>query len=249
MNFDVTIDEFNGPLDLMLHLIATKKLDLMNLDINELTTQYIAYIKKMEEIQLEIASEYLVELANLIMIKSHRLLPIEQEDMMDNYEENPEEKLRRRLIEYSKIKETVPKLEENFEERMLMLSKPQSEYQFEKEEENNSPLDMNTYDLIKAWKKMMYRIALTTPQSRKYETKEVSVDERRVIVRHILASSNKKIFKMDEILNDCVNMQEYVITFVVLLDMASHGEIHFNFINEDEVEVEKGAYTTNGVLD
>ena len=68
MAFEVVINEFNGPYDLMLHLIAEHKLDLMDLDINELTTQYISYIKSMEDFHLEVASEYLVEMANLIMI-------------------------------------------------------------------------------------------------------------------------------------------------------------------------------------
>ena len=68
--FKVTIDTFDGPLDLMLHLIKEKQLDLMNLDMNVLTDQYIAYLNQMENLHLEIASEYLSELATLIEYKS-----------------------------------------------------------------------------------------------------------------------------------------------------------------------------------
>ncbi len=67
--FKVTIDTFDGPLDLMLHLIKEKQLDLMNLDMNVLTDQYIAYLNQMENLHLEIASEYLSELATLIEYK------------------------------------------------------------------------------------------------------------------------------------------------------------------------------------
>lgn len=248
MGFEVEIKEFNGPLDLMLHLIAEHKLDLMDLDINELTTQYINYINSMKEIHLEIASEYLVELANLIMIKSRRLLPVEQEELEDSYEEDPKEKLVKRLIEYQKFKEVTPILSEYYDERLLHFSKLQSEIPNESEDDG-IPNNMDTTDLIRALEKMYQRIALTNPQSRKFEVKEVSVDERRIIVRHKLSISNKTKFDLFEILSDCSNMQEFVITFVVLLDMASHGEIHFNFLENDEVEVEKGEYVYEGVLD
>ena len=75
MEFKVTIDQFEGPLDLMLHLIKENKLDLFDLDMNVLASQYIDYIQKMEEIHLEIASEYLEELASLVEYKSRKLLP------------------------------------------------------------------------------------------------------------------------------------------------------------------------------
>ena len=248
MAFEVVINEFNGPYDLMLHLIAEHKLDLMDLDINELTTQYINYIKSMEDFHLEIASEYLVEMANLIMIKSRRLLPVEQVELEDSYEEDPKEKLVKRLIEYQKFKEVTPVLSEYYEERLLHFSKLQSEFQNDVEDDG-IPTNMDATDLLKAMEKMYQRLALTNPQSRKFEVKEVSVDERRIIVRHKLSVSNKTKFDLFEILNDCNNMQEFVITFVVLLDMASHGEIHFNFLDNDEVEVEKGEYIYDGVLD
>ena len=75
MDFKVTIDQFEGPLDLMLHLIKENKLDLFDLDIDVLTGQYLIYLDSMDQLHLEIASEYLVELATLIEYKSKRLLP------------------------------------------------------------------------------------------------------------------------------------------------------------------------------
>ena len=77
MEFFITIEQFEGPLDLMLHLIKEKELDLFDLDINILTDQYIEYLHTMEKMRLDIASEYLVELASLIEYKSKKLLPSE----------------------------------------------------------------------------------------------------------------------------------------------------------------------------
>lgn len=85
MDFLITLDQFEGPLDLMLHLIKENKLDLFDLDMNVLATQYIDYIHAMQNMHLEVASEYLSELASLIAYKSKKLLPREtvevEEDM------------------------------------------------------------------------------------------------------------------------------------------------------------------------
>ena len=80
--FKVTIDTFDGPLDLMLHLIQEKQLDLLNLDMNVLTDQYIAYLKGMEKLHLEIAGEYLLELATLIEYKSRKMLPGKKDEQL-----------------------------------------------------------------------------------------------------------------------------------------------------------------------
>ena len=103
--FKVTIDTFDGPLDLMLHLIKEKQLDLMNLDMNVLTDQYIAYLNQMKNLHLEIASEYLSELATLIEYKSKKMLPGKHEDLDDSYEEDPKDRLVKRLLEYQQFKE------------------------------------------------------------------------------------------------------------------------------------------------
>ena len=87
MNFKITIEQFEGPLDLMLHLIKENKLDLFDLDISVLTDQYLAYLDQMQELHLEIASEYLVELATLIEYKSKKLLPKDQSQLDEEYEE------------------------------------------------------------------------------------------------------------------------------------------------------------------
>ena len=83
MSFTVAVDQFEGPLDLMLHLIKEKELDLFDLDIHVLTEQYLLYLNKMEEMHLEVCSEYLVELATLIEYKSKKLLPKQEAELND----------------------------------------------------------------------------------------------------------------------------------------------------------------------
>ena len=104
MAFAVETVKFEGPLDLMLHLIREQQLDIFDLDMDILTDQYIEYIHKMERLEIDIESQYLVELATLIEYKSKKLLPKPSEEIESEYEEDPKERLIRRLIEYQKFK-------------------------------------------------------------------------------------------------------------------------------------------------
>ena len=85
----VTIDNFDGPLDLLLHLIKEEDIDIYDIKIEDITKQYLNYIKRMKELNLEIASEYLVMASELIEMKSKMLLPKKKEQNEDNYEEDP----------------------------------------------------------------------------------------------------------------------------------------------------------------
>ena len=103
----VTIDNFDGPLDLLLHLIKEEDIDIYDIKIEDITKQYLNYIKRMKELNLEIASEYLVMASELIEMKSKMLLPKKKEQDEDNYEEDPREILIERLLAYKKYKEVT----------------------------------------------------------------------------------------------------------------------------------------------
>ena len=105
MNYTIEINNFEGPLDLLLHLIKKAELDICEISIVEITKQYLDYINLMESMNLNIASEYLTMAAELIEIKSSILLPKKKIDNEDDYEEDPKENLINRLIEYEKYKE------------------------------------------------------------------------------------------------------------------------------------------------
>ena len=126
MDFLITLDQFEGPLDLMLHLIKENKLDLFDLDMNVLATQYIDYIHAMQNMHLEVASEYLSELASLIAYKSKKLLPRETVEVEEEYEEDQRDQLVARLLEYQRYKEVSLALKEDYEQRQLHFSRPVS---------------------------------------------------------------------------------------------------------------------------
>lgn len=109
--YAIKTENFEGPLDLLCHLIDKNKMDIYDIKLSEITDQYIEYIKQMEEMNLEVTSEFLVMASTLLFLKSKNLLPKQEDDK----EELTEEELIRRIIDYKKYKEISKKIKENFE--------------------------------------------------------------------------------------------------------------------------------------
>ena len=108
--YSIKLNKFEGPLDLLCHLIDKNKMDIYDININQITDQYIDYINQMEKINLDITSEFLVMASTLMYLKSKKLLPKTDNDV----EEITEEELIRRIIEYKKYKEITKKLRESY---------------------------------------------------------------------------------------------------------------------------------------
>ena len=108
--YSIKTSNFEGPLDLLCHLIDKNKMDIYDINLSEITDQYIEYIKQMEKINLEVTSEFLIMSSTLLYLKSKHLLPKPQEEE----EEISEEELIRRIIEYKRYKEITKKMKENF---------------------------------------------------------------------------------------------------------------------------------------
>ena len=186
MDFLITLDQFEGPLDLMLHLIKENKLDLFDLDMNVLATQYIEYIHAMQNMHLEVASEYLSELASLIAYKSKKLLPRETVEVIEEYEEDQRDQLVARLLEYQRYKEVSLALKDGYDQRQLHFSRPVSslveEWKIPVESdtlENQSP-----YDLMKAMRHCIVRMELLQPYETKVTIKELSLEEQLERPKH-----------------------------------------------------------------
>lgn len=231
--FNITIDQFDGPLDLMLSLIRENKMDLMNLDINLLTDQYIAYLNNMSELQLEIASEYLVEMATLIEYKSKKMLPGNRDTLEGEEEEDPQERLVRRLLEYQQFKEASVELMYLYENRQLMMSRPLSseadEFMKPAEDEHYTG---NPYDLMKAMRRIMLRMQLQRPIETRYTVREISMEERVVEVRAKL-DRLPATFRFEALLDDCHDVPMFIATFLAVLDLARQHRLVFT-VEEDE---------------
>ncbi|MEG0290286.1 MAG: segregation/condensation protein A [Erysipelotrichaceae bacterium] len=240
MAFEIMIDQFEGPLDLMLHLIKENKLDLFDLDMNTLTDQYLTYINAMDSLHLEIASEYLSELAGLIEYKSKKLLPQEEVKIEDNYEEDQRDKLVKRLLEYQRFKEVTHIFKDSFEQRQLLMGKPLSEetskwvHQVVEEE-----LKGNPYDLIKAMNKVIRRQALLKPFETKMTIKELSLDERVVQIKQRLKGWVGKM-SFEQLCEDCIDLHMVIVTFLSVLDLIKHQEITYTLDEKETIWIIRG---------
>ncbi|MBR4455820.1 MAG: segregation/condensation protein A [Solobacterium sp.] len=239
--FKVTIEQFEGPLDLMLHLIKEKELDLFDLDFNILTDQYVAYLNAMTEMHLEVASEYLVELAELIEYKSRKLLPKDTSELEDDYEEDPKERLVRRLLEYQQFKEVSSALSRLYEERQEMLAKPMSDLAQELSEEPEEPVryEGNPYDLMRAMKRVLMRIQLQKPIETKYTRREISMEDRELVVRAKL-DQLPDTFRFENLLDDCHDMPMVIATFLAVLDLARLHTLVFTVDENDVIWFSRG---------
>lgn len=240
MKFQITIDEFNGPLDLMLYLIKENKLDLFELNIVELTDQYIAFLNKQQEYKLEIATEYISELAGLIEYKSKKLLPRDQSELEVQDLEEEEQNLVRRLIEYQRYKEVSEELAERFDERMHQFTKPISRDLFKSlrdEVDKSATYDQTPYDLMKAMDKVLKRYRIANPLDVSIERVELSVDDRIISLRHEFL--NEKTMTLDDLLMNSKTLHHLIVTFLAVLDMLRMGDLKVSM--QGEIVYLKGA--------
>lgn len=215
-----TIDKFEGPLDLLLHLIKESNIDIYDIKIEEITTQYLEYIKKMEELNLNIASSYLVMAAELIEIKASLLLP-KPEIADDEYEEDPKEKLIQKLLEYKNYKELVPQFQELENYRQEYYTKKASDIA-EFEQSSNLADDINLNDLVDALQKFLSKKEMVKPLNTKIANKEYSISERSFQIRNLI--KEKKCVRFTELF-DIKTKGYVVITFLAILSMAKNNEI------------------------
>lgn len=222
MEITLKIDDFEGPMDLLLHLIKEKKMDLLNLKIEVIIDEYLRFIDEMEKLNLDIASSYLVMASELLEMKSRLLLPRHVEEEEEE-EEDPQQELVNRLIEYQKYKDLTEDFKELESERKQIFTRlPENlkEYSDTNSMINNS--DVTLDDLLLAFQKFLERKKLEQPLHTKVTRKEMSVEERRISIRKIL-SSKKKVNFLE--LFDVLNKEYVVVTFLAILEMAKQNEL------------------------
>lgn len=219
MHYVTKINEFEGPLDLLLHLIKKSNIDIYDISLSDITDQYLEYIHQMEELNLDIASEYLVMATELLEYKSRSLLPKKIED--DKEEEDPKEELIKRLVDYKKYKEITSEFKKLEDIRSEIYTKtPSNINEYDEKVINNSELSVN--DLISAFKKFIDRKEYEKPLNTKITTKELSVSDRIIKIKEILKTKNEVNF-ID--LFDKLTKGYVVVTFLSILEMSKNKEI------------------------
>lgn len=225
MNYEIILEDFQGPLDLLLHLIKEKEMDLETLELSEITDQYLEYIEKMDPNQLEVMSEYLVMASTLIEMKSKMLLPKEVITLEDEYEEDPRAQLIRRLIEYKKYKDVLDDFKAQYEYRKTMHTKaPALMDDYVVDTSDLIPEGLEVYDLIRAMQKMYQRKALSMPLESKIARVEISLDDRTVQIRDYFKRHKGKKIDFEDLF-DKPNKTYFVVTFLAVLVLVKDKEL------------------------
>lgn len=220
--YPIKIENFEGPLDLLCTLIEKNKMSIYDINLNEITNQYIEYIKKMEELDLEVTSEFLVMASQLLYMKSKKLLPNKEDDE----EELTEDELIRRIIEYKKYKDITLKLRENYEiysERFYNFPEKIELQKQELEEEYEENIISRIYE------------SLIKRNEEKENKNAKNIEKIAIVETYTIASKVKEMFKelvrnKKFVFNKLFsinkrNKQEVVTAFSGLLELSRRSKV------------------------
>jgi segregation and condensation protein A len=210
----VKVQLFEGPLDLLLHLIKKNEVDIYDIPIAKITEQYIEYLEFMEVLNLQFAGEYLVIAAELSLIKSKMLLP---KPVIEEEEEDPRAELVRRLIEYQVYKDAAGDLVARDVLGRDVFKREYVDNSFEKTEEVELvPVDL--WSLIEAFRDFYKRRSYLWAEEISFESESMSIEDKidQVIVR----LKSRPQIKFDELFDDCSSRFDLVLTFLALLELA-----------------------------
>lgn len=244
----VNLEVFEGPLDLLLHLINDLEIDIYDIPIADITHQYLAYIKQATVLELNIGGEYLVMAATLMAIKSQLLVPRndEFEAVEDDYllyeGEDPREHLMTLLIEYRKFKLIAEELKQREDERSVFISKPESDVS---QYQQTIPLredEVSLEDIRQTFIRVLNERALREPTPTKIERTEISVSDKMIDIAQQLSQIKGEV-TFGKLL-DTSHKTELVAVFLAILELIKdqtieavqsdiYGEITLKYIGSE----------------
>lgn len=225
--YQVKIEHFEGPFDLLLFFIERDELDISDIPIAKITDDFLAYIKQLEELNIDVASEFILVAATLMRIKARMLLPRKQVDE-DGNEIDPREEIVQKLLEYKKYKSVIEELKQFEEKRTLIHSK--GNYTRDLVEIGNKALvdveleSVTLYKLMQAFNRCMDRFENRNNRVTHTIVKfNYTVDEQSSFIRNSL--TNKEKVSFIDLFEKLENRIHAVITFLALLDLLNNQTI------------------------
>lgn len=214
----VKLERFEGPLDLLLHLIKRDEIDIYDIPIAHITEQYLAYIELMRALDLDIAGEFLVMAATLMRIKAKMLLPLPKGEEEEE-EGDPREELVQRLVEYRQFKEAAQTLKLREDERRQLYERGMVPGE---DEAGPLPLAPATlFDLLDALNRVLARVP--EPSVYAVQAEVYDVDDKMDLIRRVIGDGKPVSFF--ELLSRCQVRVEMIVTFIALLELIKLGVI------------------------
>lgn len=233
MAYKIKLDIFEGPLDLLLHLIKKHEVDIYDIPIALITEQYLGYIEMMKEMNLDIAGEFLVVAATLVHIKSKMLLPVDEEAQADEDDGvDPREELVRRLLEYQRYKEAAKELGE----RMILgrdVFARGSDIELDGLGEETGLMNISVFELMEALKDVLAR----APKDKKIE---LTVERFKIAdkINYVLERLNsEKSAAFTSLFPPAAVRGEIIVTFLAILELAKLQMIKINQTEDSVIRV------------
>lgn len=216
-DYSIKLPIFEGPLDLLLHLLRENKIDIYDIPIAEVTRQYIGYLDLMKELNLEVAGEFLVMAATLIQIKTRMLLPVD-EDAPPEEREDPRIELVEKLLEYQAFKEAALSLKERQERWTECLWRDSSITEEVDVEPQLYLFDVSPFDLLGAFRRLLEK----APQGAVEITRETLTVKDRINTI-IEKMETEKSIRFEDILGSGYERADLIIAFLALLELLRLG--------------------------
>lgn len=221
MDYNIKVNEFEGPFDLLIHLINKNELDIYNIPIHQVTEQYMAYLDQMAELDMNVASEFLVMAATLIEIKSKMLLPDNKlERMLLEFDDkDPRADLIFKLVEYKKYKNATDYFKSREFEYGKVFYKPQEDVLIV--DDTDEELNLETALLMKALKNVMNRMDIYDKKRKDYfktvKRDNFTVEEKMEFVSNVLNTQRRVVFS--ELFTTSTTKEEIITTFLAVLEL------------------------------
>ncbi len=232
MSYEIKTEVFEGPMDLLIHLIKKNEVDISDIPIGKITQQYMDYLYSLEQLDLEIASSFIVMAATLISIKVKMLLPQKKlqkddEKAEEEIEEDPRAELVRRLIEYRKFKEAAKNLEGKEYERSFVYVCKSSSLEINRKYITTKNKDgLEAVHLHQAYLHLWESVVSNNEAVVIYR-EEIPVQEKIEEILHLLFTAEKKL-SYSKLIIDPQNKHEKIVTFLALLELAKGKYIHLH---------------------
>ena len=213
----VRLDTFDGPLDLLLHLIKENKLDIYDIPIADITRQYLDYIRVMKELNLDVAGDFLLMASTLLQIKSSMLLPANDENRTEEEEEDPRAELIRRLMEYQQYKEVGALMGARALVGREVFTRPCPGADLPEPEQENDLLELGLFDLVDSFRSALARI----PEESFHEVAMADTLTIADSINEILTLLRERgTLEFDELVGEDVTRERIIVTFLALLELC-----------------------------
>jgi len=216
MSYEIKLDIFEGPLDLLLYLIRKNEIDIYNIPIALITEQYLEYLEMMRSLNLDLAGEYLVLASTLIHIKSKLLLPPDESEGEEEEGEDPRAELVQQLLEYQIFKEAALRLENRpLLERDVFTRGAPGEAPSAAEEEGEAMMEVGVFELVAAFRRIV--AGFDRPEELEIDAEKMSLADRINEIMEMLSEKQQMTFV--ELIGDRTDRRRIVYTFLAILEL------------------------------